>query len=447
MPQKVYLDDQGNAVGAGPAPAPAPAAAPVYLDDKGEPVGGAKPEERSLGGFLSNIASSGGGFIKSTGSGLLSLAGLAKDAVQSTVDPDKRNEMVQRTGQMIEHAPEILSAAGSALKNRYGGLEQIKNTLYTDPVGVVGDVSTLAGGVGLGAKVGGAGKLARLAEGVSEATNPMRAITGPLSAVTHEAGNAIVRGTLRPPAAVRNDFGGSREIANNVLKDRVFSEASAQRKLTGSVADADKMLADAQAAGAPGVPRMDVARSVVGGPKDTAKLRARLGAPDATPELTDTAKAILRSNPKEIPLTDAQSMKREAQTLAFEAGADNNSIKKAAEKAKAGALRSGIEARVPEVGPVNERSQRLLGSQKAFAAAEDRPRSLTNTLSVLGSGAGAATLGPFGAVLTPLLIKAMDSPRVGSMVGIGADSIGALMNAPPSLKAALIARLANGGQE
>jgi hypothetical protein len=319
------------------------------------------------------------------------------------------------------------------------------NTLYTDPVGVLGDVATLADGIGLVSKVGGASKIARMANAVSEAANPLRITGRMIEPVAHGSANAIVRGTLRAPAAVREDFGGSKAVADAVLKNRVFSEASAGRKLGSSVAQADQMIADAQAAGVSGVPRRAVADAVLGQPQQKAKLRTRLGVKDHTPELMDTAKDILRNNPKEIPLTDAQALKREAQDLAYEAGTDNKTITKLAEKAKAQALRGGIESRVPDVGPVNERSQELLGSKLAFANAEDRPRALTNFLSVLGGIGGFAGGGPAGAALSPLLIKAMDSPRAGALMGIALDSAGKALKVPGANRAALLARLL--GQE
>lgn len=405
------------------------------------PPAKAAPEGRSLGGFLENVATSGGRFLKDTASGLGDLAVLAKDAVQSQVDPAKRNEMYAKGAQLVENAPRIIGAAGSALKNRYGGMEQILNTLYTDPVGVASDVSSVLLPASMGAKAGGFAKTAAALAKASDVTNPMRAIGGVVEPLTHEVGNRIVRGTLRPPAAVREDFGGGRGVADAVLKDRVYSEASAGRKLDRSVTKADTMLADAQQAGTPGVARSKVARAVIGEPRDTAKLRTRLGVTDQSGELMDTAKAIIRKNPKDIPLTEAQTLKREAQALAYEAGTDNQTVKKAAEIAKAKALRAGIEERVPAVGPVNEQSQRLLGSKLAFGAAEDRPRALTNTLSILSGGAGFAGGGPAGGALMAALVKAADSPRAGALAGIGVDSFGKGMNAASLRKASLLARL------
>lgn len=412
------------------------------------------PEGRSVGGFLGNVASSGGRFLKDTATGLVDAAKFIGDIAPGS-NPTRAMARAEQAKDVFRNAPRMVSAAGSALKNRYGGLEQMKNTLYTDPVGVASDLSTVLMPAKAGLKAGGFAKLAKVAGAAETATNPIAwagKVAGPLA---HGTARTIVRGTLRPPAAVRADFGGAKGVADAVLKNRVYSEASSQQKLTDSVATADKMIADAQAAGVPGVRRVDVARSVLGEPRQLAQMDQRLGitsqsmhgAPvPLTQGLDDTAKAIFRENPSDIALTDAQNMKRRAQTLAFEAGADNNSIKKAAEKAKAQALRAGIETRVPQVKPVNERSQELLGAQKAFSAAEDRPRALTNFLSILGGGAGFAGGGPAGAALVPLLMKAADSPRAGALAGIGINELGRGANSA-AFRKALLARLLGQEQE
>ncbi len=416
----------------------------AFQPAKAEAAPEPKAEERSLSGFAGNVASSAGKFLKDTVTGLPAAASMLGKGFQMVTDPLNHTEDYAKLKAAI---PQMASAGGEALKNRYGGMEQIKNTLYTDPVGVASDVSTLLMPAKAGLQAGGFSKLAKMAGTAEKVTNPMSAIGAATQAVTKPIARGVVRGTLRPPASVREDFGGSKGVADAVLKDRVYSEASASKKLDSSVAKADSVISDAQASGVRGVPRVAVARSVLGAPKDTARLRTRLGRPDQTPNLMEEAKAIFRNNPSEIPLDDAQAMKREAQTLAYEAGADNQSVQKASEIEKAKALRSGIEQRVPEVGPINEQSQRLLGSKLAFGAAEDRPRALTNFLSILGGGAGFAGGGPFGAVAIPALMKAADSPRLGAMTGIGINELGRGMNAESLRKLALIARLTEGFDE
>ena len=52
-------------------------------------------------------------------------------------------------------------AAGGAIKERYGGIEQLKNTIATDPVGAAADISLLLSGGG--AVIRGAGTAAKAA--------------------------------------------------------------------------------------------------------------------------------------------------------------------------------------------------------------------------------------------------------------------------------------------
>jgi hypothetical protein len=67
----------------------------------------------------------------------------------------------------------VSSALGQHYKDRYGGLENIRNTLITDPVGSLADASVVAGGAGLGLKAAGAGEAARVANTVSSAIDPI----------------------------------------------------------------------------------------------------------------------------------------------------------------------------------------------------------------------------------------------------------------------------------
>lgn len=397
-----------------------------------------RPDLPSASGFAQNVLSSTGNFIKDAVTGLPQLGKMAAGAVRASVDPQYRTQQATAIGEAL---PRILSIGGQALKNRYGGVDQALSTMYHDPAGVAADVSTVAGGAGLLAKAGGAQKIARVLGAVGDATNPLSVVGALAEPAARGTARTIIKATVRPPAAVRADFGGSKGVADAILENRVTSEANASKKLGRSVSQADQMIADAEARGVPGVPSADVAKAVIGEPQQTTRLRSRLGVPDESQNLADTAAAITARNPAQIPLTDAQAMKREAQTLAYEAGVDNQSVKKAAEIAKAKALRSGIEARVPEVGPVNERSQQLIAAQRAMEAAQDRPRTLTNFLSLLGGGAGYAGLGPVGGVAIPLAMKALDSPRSGAALGIGVNSIGQGLNANSLRQAALISRL------
>jgi hypothetical protein len=125
---------------------------------------------------ISNIPSSAGMFLENTGQALFNLhdtsqgiMDLANGVMQKAL-PDSINQyMPESTRGNIKKANDV----GEFYKNRYGGLENIKNTLSYDPVGVLADISTIAGGAGGLAKLGSANKLANIMSKVSTATNPM----------------------------------------------------------------------------------------------------------------------------------------------------------------------------------------------------------------------------------------------------------------------------------
>jgi hypothetical protein len=393
-------------------------------------------EPKSVGGFAENVLSSGGKFLKDTASGVLNIGKLGMRMAAARTNPQ---ELMSLGNDAIATAKAAPGAIVSGLKDRYGSFDQIGNTLYEDPVGVLGDVSTLAG-------VGATAKVPRIAGTLSKvegATNPLRLIGKPIAKAADKASSAVIRGTLRPSAAIRDDFGGAQGVADAVKQHRVYSDASAGRKLSQSTATADRMLADAEAAGTPGVRRAVMAKELRGEPTAQAKLRVELGEADQRPMLREQAKNIRANNPREIPLTRANAQKREAQDLAYEAGRDNQSVTKSAQKAKARGLRAGIEERVPAVGPVNQRSQELLGAKRAFAEAEDRPQALTNMLAA-GTAAtyGGSTGDAIGAALSAALMKALNSPRAGAMAGIGINEAGKTLSHAELMRAALLARMA-----
>lgn len=392
----------------------------------------AKPEAKSLGGFAENVVESGGRFF-----------GNVANAFAHPI------ETAKGIGAAVAHPIDTAQAIGSGLKERYGSLDAIGNTLYEDPVGVAADLSSVllpsggalrAGGALLNApKVARAGRLLTRA---SDLTNPTRALTAPVRKVAQEFGIGAVRSTVRPSKANRDDFGGSRAISKTIIDEGITTEKGASRRLGASRKAADDLLAKREAAGVPGVPRARLVAAVQQKPSRTASVDADLGLPNAPQAVQDRATNLRAAGRGDIPLTRAQEMKRRAQDLAFEAGKQNLSLDKQMHEAQAHALRTGIERRVPDVAPINERSQRLIGAQRALHEAEDRPRALTNFLaSGFGLGVGAGTANPLVGIGTAAAIRALDSPRVGTMTGIAADRFGRGLDAEALYRAAILAQL------
>jgi len=150
------------------------------------------PSERSLGGFAGNVVKSGGKMLTgiyeavthpldtATAIADIGAGALQKALPQGVVDFinkfDTNPEAAQR-------AVKVAEAVGGEYKNRYGSMDAIKNTLYTDPVGAAADLSMLLSGGGSAlTKAGEAGKAAQVARAgevaskAGAAINPMRAI-------------------------------------------------------------------------------------------------------------------------------------------------------------------------------------------------------------------------------------------------------------------------------
>lgn len=112
------------------------------------------------GGLVKNIPKSFGDTI----------GGVAKAAV-NVFNPDWDNNTLYNIGKLatgvaqkftpgVQKEEEVANQVGKFYKDRYGGVENIKNTLYNDPVGVGLDVASVVSGVGAGVK--GAGLVSRV---------------------------------------------------------------------------------------------------------------------------------------------------------------------------------------------------------------------------------------------------------------------------------------------
>lgn len=144
----------------------------------------------SIGGFLGNLAQSGGNFLGGiasavthpidTLSNVANLgAGALEQGAQGLFNATGLNKY-QKGGPINTPESQMAGNVGQFYKDRYGGLSNIEHTLYTDPVGAAADASTVLGGAGgLLGKVGEVGDLSgvsragELLSKAGEATNPV----------------------------------------------------------------------------------------------------------------------------------------------------------------------------------------------------------------------------------------------------------------------------------
>ena len=110
----------------------------------------------SIQGFLGNVIGSGASFLGNVGSALLHPINTIQNLASVPVGA------LQELGGESTPQTAIFDAVKNNFAQRYGSPQDIAHTLYTDPVGVLADLSAVAGGAGLVA--GTAGKLADVAK-------------------------------------------------------------------------------------------------------------------------------------------------------------------------------------------------------------------------------------------------------------------------------------------
>lgn len=146
-----------------------------------------------------------------------SAANLVKNAASAVLSPYRTAEALGKvaTGTLQNMTPGYVTperpgyskeanAAGKALKDRYGSVDAIANTIKTDPVGAASDASVVLGGVSGLAKgaslAAGAARLPRvagvasdIARGAATASDIVNPLTVPL-----KAAGAVSKGIARP---------------------------------------------------------------------------------------------------------------------------------------------------------------------------------------------------------------------------------------------------------
>lgn len=313
------------------------------------------------------------------------------------------------------------TAAGIAATPLSGGMSLLPALATTGAAGAVGAGAgqLLAGETPDPATMATEGLLSAGGEGIARGA----------MAVARPIAKLIYKAALRPSMGLQREFGdvaatGLREGAN--VSERGANAVSGRlRALSGQ---ADTMIADAEAAGAPRIPTSEVTPEFTP-VLEQAERQLDLGRPDPRGDVWERVMAFNRRHPSGINLTRAQPLKGEAQDLASRAyraadrGGPMTDLAAEGDKAMARGLRGAIEARVPGVAKVNAESQDLIGLMRALEDASRR--------NVPGVGSVRTLLGDF-------------MPAASSRGAIALDRLGRSNVTSPAFRSALLAML---GQE
>ncbi len=216
-----------------------------------------KPEGSYLSQMVGNIPQSAGKLVGGLATAImnpLDTAGavaLAGEGAARKIVPKSVTDYIDAIGNtgLGKKADQVASAIGSEYANRYGGMENIAETLKTDPVGMAADVSTLLG-------IGSAmtpGKVSSVLGKASTYTNPL-SVLKPLAPVADLAAEKLMASALKP--TVKQWSTGAAETAIKTALDkginptrggvdklnRLIDEKNAQiaSEIAGSTADVSK---------------------------------------------------------------------------------------------------------------------------------------------------------------------------------------------------------------
>jgi len=133
----------------------------------------------TVGGYLldtvKNIPSSGGRLIGDVASAVMhpvdtfkGVTGALEGGVRKML-PKSIQDMSTRTPEEIAKNEQLANAVGDLYKQRYGGAQNVADTVRTDPVGVVSDLSLVLGGGGAALKMApAASKVAKVGQVASD---------------------------------------------------------------------------------------------------------------------------------------------------------------------------------------------------------------------------------------------------------------------------------------
>lgn len=199
----------------------------------------AKSDEKSVGGFLENVVRS----AKDTAGNLLdavihpidTIKGTAKLAVGEINKLDKvAPSLLRASGLSIgtnllpesfkQESDQTATAVNQFYKDRYGGWENIKNTLYNDPVGVALDVASVLepagavlGKVGTASKIPSLIKAGNVVQKSGEVVNPVRLAAKATSGTTKLASTLAKYGTSQAtglePKTINTIINNTKEFA------------------------------------------------------------------------------------------------------------------------------------------------------------------------------------------------------------------------------------------
>lgn len=385
--------------------------------------------------MLRNVPKSGMDALKSIWSAVTDIPGV----VQGTANVARG--LVEKLTPGVQEHELYADLVFNLMKDRYGGWDEIKRTLETDPVGFMQDLSGSMGVIGKLPKLGAIGKASQVLDPLNIAASA--AVKVPVAAGEKVAQKLGLQGAAEIPerlyqaagkfSTTLDEFepGLRRRMAQTAMKERILPTPKGLDKLNDKIAGLGNQLQaaiDKADAGNRRVPVDDLKQPLL----DARLEIERNFSPDNISEikaidrrLEQLDAQITAKGRDSLSVNEAQKYKRQAYDLINWGKAKITAAKDRALRLEARGAMKGVEGAVPEAKDINQQLARLLELREpsgkpglARAAARVSNRNLLNPFA-LGPAAAAGFAdvmaggsGISGAMLGGLLANATQSPAL-----------------------------------
>lgn len=401
-------------------------------------------EEHTWAGFGRNILSSSGELLKNIGTAVSHPLETAKAVGQLALGAAEKVIPGQQDDE------KNVDALVRMYADRYGGWDKLKETMYRDPIGVLTDLATVAGGAGVlarglkvAAEAGGlartaaaVGKVAELAGTTAEVTDPLRLAGKGAAAALEKTGlpGRLYESALKPSLGKKNLPKIAGQVATGLKEGLPVSEGGTEKL--------DSLVTDLQVAISDEISMKGAGKNI--DPNQVANYVDRLRrtfADQVNPEVDltalDEAKAeFLRKyeikdaagnvvGHRAIPAEEAQRVKIGTYQQLKDKYGKLSTATVEAQKALARGLKDKLVQEIPELADLNARESKLLDLEPMLTKAVARIRN--HQLFGIGTplaaaGAEAVTGSPRIAAGTAILRATLEQPQLKSRLAIALAS-------------------------
>ncbi len=405
-----------------------------------------------------------------------SAARFVRDIWNSVTSPIETGKGIVRTGSgylqkafpgIMQYDPRDNRAYADAMnkffKDRYGGVEEVKRAVAEDPVGVLGDLSTvmtglsggLRAGAGIAEKAGAAGRVAEAAKTAGTVAAKAGEIADPL-AVMGQAAKAASYPVRKAGSVLLDSASGGVPLAEKLygaavkpsttltpaerqaviqtgIRERVLPTQAGFDKLRDTKA---QIAQDVAGAVADSQQNVDLNRVFQLAREQAGKVHGNTVAPSGAKATIEGVLDDFKNTHMQEPMTTprAQEVKQATYRALEDAYGDLTGPEKEARKALARGLKEEVAANVPGVTEMNERLGELSELSPVIEKAVGRTQNW-NPVGLsqwLGSGAGATIgggiAGPPGAALGAgvgmATAQALRNPANLARMSFGLDAAG-----------------------